>query len=205
VAESDFAPRAPLAGLLPSGRHGVAEGPAGLRLAECAFLATASIAVRAGQGAELAARLAATHGVALPPRPGCAEAGPVTLVWTGPGQWLALRAGLDGAARFGFARDLATGLAGVASVTDLTGARAVLRLSGPAAVAVLRKLVPIDVEEESFPLGAAAVTLTGHIGVTLWRAADGYRIACYRSFGGSLAHAVLEAAAEFGCDVADVS
>jgi sarcosine oxidase subunit gamma len=202
VAETLLAPRSPLAGALAPGRHGLAEGPPGVTLRELPFLASAAIALHAGQAATLAARLREAQGLDLSMQPGCRASGALTVVWTGQGQWLALRSGLEGAARFGFARDLAALCGGAASVTDLTGARAVLRLEGPAAAAVLGKLVPVDLDESAFPAGAAAMTLASHIGVALWRTADAWHIACYRSFGGSMAEAVLEAAAEFGCDVA---
>ena len=194
-------PRSPLGAHLTPGRHGCPDGAAGVTLTERASFAAASIAAR---GAGMAAHLQAAYGVAPPPRPGRAASGPIALIWTAPGQWLALDESRAGLARFAFARELAAALGGMASVTDLTGARAVLRLSGPAAVEVLRRLVPVDVDEEVFGPNAAALTLASHIGVTLWRVPDAaptYEIACYRSFAESLADAVLDAAAEFGCNV----
>ncbi|HEV7263320.1 MAG TPA: sarcosine oxidase subunit gamma family protein [Falsiroseomonas sp.] len=204
MADLTMLSRSPLAGHLPPGRHGRADGPPGVAVTERGDLAAASLALRAGQGAALATALLDGFGLALPQRAGCTAAGALELVWTGPGQWLALDAGRKDVARFGFARALAARLGGAASVTDLTGARAVLRLSGPAVREMLAKLVPIDLDESVFPPGAAALTLAGHMGVTLWRpptAKDAWHIACYRSFGESLAHDVLEAAAEFGCEV----
>jgi sarcosine oxidase subunit gamma len=195
-------PVSPLAGRLPPGRHGRADGTPGVTLAERGGLAAASLTLRAGQAVPLAAALHEGFGLDLPLRPGCTVAGALELVWAGPGQWLALDAARDGIARFGFARDLATRLDVAASVTDLTGARAVLRLSGPCARDTLAKLVPIDLDESVFPPGAAALTMASHVGVTLWRPApNAWDIACYRSFGESLAHHLLEAAREFGCEV----
>jgi sarcosine oxidase subunit gamma len=204
VADADFAPRAPLDGALTAGRHGPAEAAPGVILAERRFLAAASVAARAGQAGALAERLAAALGVSPPAGPGCTAAAALTLLWSGPGQWLALREGLSGPARFGFAGDLAAAVGDAASVTDLTGARAVLRLTGPSARVALGRLVPIDLDEDAFPPGAAAQTLAGHIGVMLWRPPDApaaWDIACYRSFGESLAEALLEAALPFGCEV----
>lgn len=199
----DLAMRTPLAGELTPGRHGRTEGAPGLFLAERGRLAAAAIALRAGQRAAFAAALRDGFGLDVPQRPACTTAGTVELIWTGPGQFLALDTAREGAARFGFARDLAARLGTAASVTDLTGARAVLRLTGPAVRDTLAKLVPIDLDDSVFPAGAAALTSAAHIGVTLWRPdATAWDIACYRSFGGSLAHAVLEAAAEFGCEAA---
>ncbi len=199
---ADLAMRTPLAGHLKAGRHGRAEGTPGLHVTERGHLATAAIALRAGQQAALAAALRDGFGLDLPQRPGCAGSGAVELVWNGPGQWLALDSAREGIGRFGFARELAARLGAAASVTDLTGARAVLRLTGPAVRDTLAKLLPVDLHESVFPAGAATLTLASHIGVTLWRPDEAaWDIACYRSFGESLAHAVVEAAAEFGCEV----
>lgn len=194
MAEPAMTPRAPLGAALPEGRHGDPDGPPGVTLTERASLAAAALAARLREG----------FGLELPLRPGRTTAGSLALLWTGPGQWLATDEAREGLARFAFAQDWAAALAGLASVTDLTGARAVLRIAGPAAAATLGKLVPIDLDEAGFGPGAAALTLAGHVGVALWRlpgAVPAYEIACYRSFGASLAEAVLDAAAEFGCAV----
>jgi methylglutamate dehydrogenase subunit D len=183
--------RTPLAGLLLPGRHGDAGGAPGLHLCE-RNPAAAAIARRGSAALP-----------DLPQRPGCSTISTAEFIWTGPGLWLALDSAPEGLARFGFAPALAERFGGDASVTDLTGARAILRLRGAAVRDTLAKLVPIDLDDTVFPAGSAAVTLAGHIGVTLWRpTAEDWDIACYRSFGASLLHDVLEAAAEFGCEVA---
>ncbi len=197
-------PRAPLADALVAGRYGRAEVTPGVWLSERTDLAAATVALRAGHADALADRLRALFGLDLPQRPGCAADNAREVVWTAPGQWLALDAVRRGLARFGFAQDLAAALGDAASVTDLTGARAILRLSGPGVRDTLAKLVPVDLDASVFPPGSAAVTLAAHIGVTLWRppnAEGAWDLACYRSFGESLLHAVQEAAAEFGCEV----
>jgi sarcosine oxidase subunit gamma len=183
--------RTPLAGLLDAGRQGHAAGAPGLHLSE-RNPAAAAIARRGS---------AALPG--LPQRPGCVTDGTAEFIWTGPGQWLALDSARERLARLGFAPALAERFGADASVTDLTGARAILRLRGAAVRDVLAKLVPIDLDGTVFPEGAAALTLAGHVGVTLWRPTpEHWDIACYRSLGASLLHDVLEAAAEFGCEVA---
>ena len=204
MVDAAMQPRSPLAELLTRGRHGRAGGAAGVTLTERTGLAAAAITLRARQWEDLTTRLRDGFRLDLPRQPGCSAAGALEIIWTGPAQWLAIEAGRDDVARFGFARDLAARLGAAASVTDLTGARAVLRLAGPAVRETLAKLVPIDPDETVFPPGGAALTVAGHVGVTLWRpTAEAWDIACYRSFGESLAHDLLEAAAEFGCAVSD--
>jgi len=190
---------------LRPGRSGRADGPAGVTVTPFRSLAMAAIAVRRGADP---ARLAAALGAVPPERPGCVAIGDALLVWSGPGQWLALRRDLSGAARFGFAPHLGEALGEAASVTELTGSRLVLRLSGPAVRDALAKLVAIDLDPEAFPPGTAALTNGGYMPVHLWCLPGPqpvFEIACYRSFGDSLADAVLAAAREYGCEVAEAA
>ncbi len=190
---------------LRPGRSGRADGPAGVTVAPRTGLAMAVIAARRGADPE---RLAAALGAALPGHPGCVEAGPLLLVWAGPGQWLALRRDLSGAARYGFAPHLAQALGDAASVTEMTGSRMVLRLSGRRSRDALAKIVPIDLDPQAFPPGAAALTNCGYLPVHLWCLPGPeavLELACYRSYGDSLAEAVLAAAREYGCEVAEAA
>lgn len=191
--------------VLRPGRSGRADGPAGVTVTPRTGLAMAAIAARRGADPE---RLAAALGAALPGHPACVEAGPLLLVWAGPGHWLALRRDLSGAARYDFAPHLAQALGEAASVTEMTGSRVVLRLSGPRIRDALAKIVPIDLDPQAFPPGAAALTNGGHLPVHLWclPGPDAViELACYRSYGDSLADAVLAAAREYGCEVAEAA
>jgi heterotetrameric sarcosine oxidase gamma subunit len=61
--------------------------------------------------------------------------------------------------------------------------------------------VPIDLDERVFPPDAVALTLAAHIGVRLWREADGaFALACLRSFAHPLHHALQQAGEEFSDD-----
>ena len=51
------------------------------------------------------------------------------------------------------ARDLAERLKGLASISDQSGGRTVIRISGPRARDVLAKGLPIDLDPRGFPLG----------------------------------------------------
>ena len=186
------------------GRYGLADGAAGVVLTPLRDIALAAASARAGAGAVLAERFAAAFGLVPPARPGCATQGDMGLVWLGLDQWLAFRRGLTGAARFGFAPELAAALGAAASVTEMTGSRTILRLSGPRVRDALAKIVPVDLDEIAFPAGAAALTNGGYMPVQLWRlVADEpvFELACYRSYGESLAEALLQAAGEYGCDL----
>ena len=62
------------------------------------------------------------------------------------------------------ARDLSAKLAGLASISDQSGGRTLLRLSGPHARDVLAKGLPIDLDPRAFPLGSAATSAISHMG-----------------------------------------
>lgn len=188
--------------MLRPGRHGPGDGAPGIVVTPLCDIALAAVSARTGAGAVLAERMAAAVGLSPPARPACVTNGGTGLVWLGPDHWLAFRRGLRGAARFGFAPELAAALGRAASVTEMTCSRTILRLSGPRLRDVLAKMVPVDLEETAFPAGAAALTNGGYLPVQLWRlAADEpvFELACYRSYAESLVEALLHAAGEDGC------
>jgi len=114
---------APLTRHLPVGRHSGASSAAGVTLTERAFPALAALAVRTDAASRFSERLAAGFGVAAPPVQAAAIASPITVIWTGPDQYLAIDDAHKETERFDFARDLAAQLGDAASVTDVTGAR----------------------------------------------------------------------------------
>ena len=180
-----------------TGRYGRRDGPAGVTVTPREGLALASVTAADGAEEKLAAAIRDRFGLSLP-EPGAALfSGETGLIWSGPGQWLALapaRGDLDG---------LGAALTGLAVVADQSDGRAVLRLSGPDARRALEKGVSVDLHPHAFGPGRTAVTAVAHIGVQLWQRDDRpiYEIAVARSFAGSLWSWLDEAAAEFGCEV----
>lgn len=106
------------------------------------------------------------------------------ILWNGPNAWLFLDTeAADLAARTG------------AAVTDQSDGLSSFAVTGPHAVAILKKLLPIDIER--FRSDDVAITSAAHIGVRVWREGDAYILACFRSFAVALHHALAEAAEEF--------
>ena len=91
-------------------------------------------------------------------------------------------------ATIALARDLAERLKGLASISDQSGGRTVLRISGPRARDVLAKGLPIDLDPRGFPLGSAATSTISLMGVQLWQTGDpqSYDIAIFRSVSAEL-------------------
>ncbi len=159
-------------------------------------LTIASFAAFRDKAAALSDLVTRAFGVALPTAGKRISSGTIAFQWAGPHQWLAI-------AERGAARDLETELkplvAGLAAVVDQSDARAVVVISGPRAVDVLAKGLPIDLHERAFATGDAAITHASHIGVTIARLDDAptFEITMYRSYAGSFDQWLRHAAAEF--------
>ncbi len=190
----------PFARVLKPGRHGKAEGPAGLFAEPRPGMAVIAILVRRGQFAALTEAFRRRWSLDLPPGPHRVEAGAVSVVGFAPGRWLFLQETADPT---GLAASLAQDLAGLASVVDLSDARCVLRLWGPRLRAVLAKGLPIDIHPERFGPNDAASSMIALIDVQLWQLDDRpcFDLAVPRSYAGSLAGWLVASAGEYGLEV----
>jgi methylglutamate dehydrogenase subunit D len=196
---NDLTPRSGLAGIATPGHYG-ADGTAGVTLTLRNDLTVAMVIARRAQHDRLAQRARETFGIEVPTTPRRIEAGPTAFVWSGPGQWLACAEGIEPVA---FERRLRSELAGLASVSDQSDSRIVVRVSGPRARDMLTKGVMVDLHPRAFGPGDAAVTSIAYIGAHLWQvdATPTYELAVYRSFGSSFWRWLLDAGAEFGVAV----
>jgi sarcosine oxidase subunit gamma len=201
VSDRHLRPVSALAGIAVPGRFGKAEGEPGVVISERVGLGLATVACRKGQADSLKAAIANVYGVELPDSSRAAKGPKVGFVGTGPGQWLAMSEGLGAEA---LARDLAQRLAGLASISDQSGGRTVIRVSGPRARDVLAKGLPIDLDPRAFPLGSAATSVIALMGVQLWQTEDtrSYDIAMFRSVSQSFWRWLTASSAEFGYEVA---
>jgi sarcosine oxidase subunit gamma len=187
--------------LFRPGRHGAPDGPAGVSLALPGGLALVSVMLRKGQGEALDRRVREAYGLELPHRPRREAAGGIAFAWAGPGHWLVLEEGTLGHA---LERRLRDELAGLASVSDQSDARTLIRVGGPRARDALAKGVMIDLHPRAFGPGDMAVTAVGHVGVQFWQidGAPTYEFAVGRSFAADFWRWLIDAGAEFGVAVA---
>lgn len=163
----------------------------GLRLRERCDRALASVAARRGREAEVAQALERLAGCPVP-GPGGLAAGPaMTLFWTAPQQWF-LDAPL--ATHEDIAERAKAVLGDTASVTEQTGGWARFDLDGPGCLAVLERLVPLDLAMLTGP--GAARTLAEHMGVFVLCHEPGraFSVIGARSSAASLHHALTTAA-----------
>ncbi len=121
--------------------------------------------------------------IELPSRPGAVYADDRTVVGTGPGSWLIVKA--DAAPEF--SNQLASALAAVASVSDQSGGYSVTRLAGPLARTLLQRGAGIDFHPDSFSAGSAVTTVIAHIGVIIWQVDERptYHVATFASYSHS--------------------
>jgi len=193
---SDLPPRFAFTGHLSA--VAAPKGPVGVTLMPCDDLGLATVIARKGQTGALMARVQALFGITPPTGPKRASAGKLAFIGMGPGQWLAVEQG--SADPQAFAAKLTEDLAGMASVSDQSDARAVIRVSGPAARRALAKGLPVDLHPRVFGPGDAALTQIALIGAHIWQIdeAPTYEIAVFRSLAGSFSDWLIASAAEFG-------
>lgn len=203
MVDFSWDPTTPLSRTLVAGRYGRVQGAAGVSLTELRDFDLVQIMVRRGQR-EAASQGATRHFGAPPPdRPQAVRAGASTLIWSGPDQFLALAARGGAASMLDSAQQ---SLAGVASLSDQSDGRALIRVSGPQARALLAKLVSVDLHPKAFPRGAAAATALDHTGVNLWRGDDAddggavFFMLILSSFAESLWGSLLDAGAEYAVE-----
>jgi sarcosine oxidase subunit gamma len=151
-----------------------------MRIAERDDLSMASILARRGASA---AAIGEAIAIAMPAGPIWTAGELFDVIGSGPGTWLVY---CDGAGP-DWCGGLERRLAGLASVSDQTGAYRLFRIEGPDARTLLQRGVAIDLDGSTFPAGSAAVTMIGHVDVIIRCLADGrsYDIAVYRSYAES--------------------
>jgi sarcosine oxidase subunit gamma len=122
-----------------------------------------------------------------------------TAQWAGPDQYFVLA---EGRGEGALAAELAAALAGVASVSDQSHGRVVIRIAGPKARAVLAKGTPVDLHPDEFAAGRSALTQMAHVGVHLTRVGEEtYDLSVFRGFSESFWEWITEQAEEFGYQV----
>lgn len=188
-----------LASPLEAGTSGLSapnsQGEIGVHLSDRATLSLAQIAAWPDTLAKVKAAVATVAGLALPEQPGQSVANDVaTVMAIGPGKILieghetallpALQAAIGPA---------------IGTVTDLSHARWVFRISGSAAEWVLAKGLAIDLDPAAFPLHQSAASAVHGIGILVRRAeADAFDLYVPRSFARAFWHWLTDAAAEVG-------
>ena len=200
MSDRHLRPVSALAGIAVPGRFGKSGGEPGIVIEERVGLGMATVAARKGQANALKAAVLQAYGVDLPESSRFAQGAAVSFVGYGLRQWLAVSEKLANEA---LARDLAQHLKGLASISDQSGGRTVIRACGARAREVLAKGLLIDLHAGTFDPGSAATSMIALMGVQLWQVDDAptYDIAIFRSLSASFWRWLTASAAEFGYEV----
>jgi heterotetrameric sarcosine oxidase gamma subunit len=201
VAELNWIATTPLSRVYAAGRHGVKEGDAGLSMTELSDFELVQVMARRGQWDAVAKAGADAYGVAaVPIAPQAVEkANGVVLVWSGPDQFLVLLPSGEGDP----IENVRSAFAGIASLSEQSDGRSLLRISGKRARDMLAKVCSLDLHPAVFPTGAAAATSFDHTPVNLWRGKDSggepvFYLLVFATFAESLWHTLLDSGAEYG-------
>jgi len=155
---------------------------------------TTKVVVRAAAGTAAAADLGVPYGQSRLRADGTLVCG------TRPGEWTLFAAA-------GRAAEVAASVDtdGFVNVIDITHGRAMMRVSGPKATAMLAKVCNIDLTDDMAPDGAVFSGSVAKVTCDLlrsdWRGEASYLISCERSFGSYLFAALADASTEFGAEL----
>lgn len=203
MVDFDRMARAPLHGIAHPGRFGTAGSSPGLIVEERKDLALASVIARRGREVDLKHIISKAFEIELPNGPRVVANGGVSFAGIGVHHWFAAA---EKAADTDFVVRLEERLVGLASITDQTDGRVVMRLRGNRVRDVLAKGVPLDLHPLSFKTGDIASTLVAYIGVQIEQLDDAptFQLMAFRSLAGSLWSWLTSSAAEFGYEVCDL-
>lgn len=182
VAEVILPRVSPLADAAVQGRFGADRGAPGVTFSVCHPLSIATVIARAGKGKAVAEALTGYE-----PR------------WAGPDQYFVV---VQGSGEGALYRELKVALDGIASVSDQSHGRVIIRIEGSKVRNVLAKGTPVDLHADEFAIGKSALTQMAHVGVHLTRVGeDAFELSVFRGFAESFWEWITEQAEEFGYQV----
>lgn len=207
MADFTWTARSALQHVAIVGRHDAATQKPGIVLSEVCDFDLVLIFARRGKWAATAKAVKAHFGVAAPTAPKAAAGKETTIIWPGADQVMALSPRKDATPPLD---RLKQAFEGIASLSDQSDGRALIRISGPDATKALAKISSLDFHDSAFPVGSAATTSVDHTTVNLWRSSDGadgfpvFNLLVFSSFAESLWHTVMDSSAEYGVEVSEI-
>lgn len=201
MVELSWTATTPLSRIYAPGTHGVTKTPARLSMGELIGFELVQVMSRRGMWSPTDQACKDAYGQAAPAKPQAVKAEGALLIWSGPDQFLVLspRGAALERARLAFA--------GMASLSEQSDGRCLLRVSGVRARDMLAKVCSLDLHPGVFPAGAAAATSIDHTSVNLWRGDDSasgeavFFLLVFSTFAESLWHTLLDSGAEYGVSI----
>jgi len=207
VPDFVWSSQSPLKKALVPGRHGAGKAAPGVSLSHVSDIALVQVMTRRGRNADVAKAAKKLFGAEPPAALKISSGKVVTLVWSGPDQFLAFSE-LPQTAPSVEQQEQA--FAGSASLSNQSDGRCQIRISGPNARDALAKMTSLDLHDTVFPVGSAATTSIDHTAVNFWREADDasgnpvYVALVFTSFSDTLWHLFVESSLEYGVEVAAI-
>ena len=188
----------PLAPVLRSGRHALADQTIGVTLSEMQPGSIVQLAAWRGEEGAMIAAIKQVTGLPLPDGAGSGVANETKAAFGfAPGKFLVVDLEEGLAASLATAVGSATG-----TVTDLSHGRTAIRIAGPKAEWVLAKFFAIDFSLPAFPLGSGVSTVHHDIFAQIQRTgAEQFDIYVFRSFARSFWNSLCHASQEVGYEV----
>lgn len=188
-----------LADVAVQGRFGADKGAPGVTLSVRHPMSIVTVIARKGRSADLGKAIETAYKCRLPGVGESTGKGAISFHWCGAEQYYAIA---EGKAEGELYRDLKARLEGLASCSDQSHGRVILRVSGPKARTLLAKGTPIDLHPAAFGPGKSAVTQMAHVGVHLIQTGkDEFELSVFRGFSVSFWEWLTEQAEEYGYQV----
>lgn len=194
MAEPGLTARPALAGIIWPCVIGAKHAP-GVTITERVHLQMVGLATAAYRVAAVSEAMQAEWQASLPLAPRYVAGEGLAVVWARPQLWIVLAEPDEN-----LLVRLRHHLGGLASLTEQTDGRCVLRVHGSCVRKMLAKLLLIDLHPKAFSEGGAASTVAAHMHVHIWQvdARPTYDIVVFRSYAASFFAAMTTAAAEYG-------
>lgn len=197
--DADLVGRSPLAhvALAELAQHNPAE--AGVHFGELPLQAHFTLRCAADNPAQQSA-VESVVGVPLPVEPlRAVTAGDAIIRWMSPDEWLI---SVPEARAFALEEGFRTHMPGHYALVNVSGGLTVYRLSGPHAIDVLKRSVPVDLHHSQFPVGKVVSTVFAKAGATLRRVDDQtFELVVRRSFADYIWLWIQDASREFGLSI----
>lgn len=205
--DNQFRPISPLEAIISPSRIGRNAGPSGVIVNEQRSARFISINVLRGKLEALQIHFSEEFGLDIPEAPHRTSNGKISVSWAGPSRWIFSGTPDEMPSSHKQADDLATSLADIAAVVDLSASLVQLSVSGPRVRDALAKGITVDLHPRAFKTGQVAITSVAHIPIHLWQVADApvYEIATPRSSAESFWSWLQHSSAEYGLEVISAS
>ena len=168
-----------LAGVVKAGRFGADKGAPGVTLSVIHPITIIMAIARKGKAKALKDTLTSLK--------------KVEAQWAGPDQYYLYNAPYT---------ELKKKLENLASTSDQSHGRVMIRIEGPKVRTLLAKGTPVDLHESEFPIGKSALTQMAHVSVHLTRTgADEFTLSVFRGFSESFWEWLVSQAGEYGYQI----